>query len=115
MAETLTLNEARLRAHEQALQRDPQYRRSWLAWCEEREKARERRKARGSLRIMMGAARYTDARLPLVRVWMRGPSHRRLRWNIEEDVRELVLDELRPGVTAMWSDPYEIVLNLRRS
>lgn len=61
--------------------------------------------------------------LPMVRVWMTGPHWRQrfgvhqqrvvegkavLVFSFEEDVRELVLVELRPGVYAQWADPREI-------
>lgn len=30
-----------------------------------------------------------------------------LTWSFEDDIRELMLDEIRPGVFAQWSDPFE--------
>lgn len=41
------------------------------------------------------------------------PGSRELRDVFYEDVRERVCEELRPGVTAMWSDPHER-LGMRR-
>lgn len=72
--------------------------------------------------------------LPRARVWMTGPHWRRLfgvqqvplvdvapdsarfhrpgkqvlLFTFEDDVRELVLEEIRPGVYAEWSDPREM-------
>jgi hypothetical protein len=57
------------------------------------------------VRELASSARHT--RLPLLRVWMRGRSRRYLTWSVDEEVRERVLDELRPGVVAQWSDPLE--------
>lgn len=72
--------------------------------------------------------------LRMPRVWMHGPKWRRLfdvrevllvdllppsldryfdprrkalTWSFEDDIRELIQDEIRPGVYAQWSDPLE--------
>lgn len=89
----ITLDEARLRAHEQALP--------------ERAARREARRREGPpQRVMLTNAQH--AGLPLLRVWMKGRSHRHLTWSVEEEIRERILEEeLRLGVTPMWSDPYE--------
>jgi hypothetical protein len=60
---------------------------------------------------------YQCDRLQHARVWMTGPHWRKcfgvqramtvLLFSFEEDVRELVLEEIRPGVYAQWSDPRE--------
>jgi hypothetical protein len=70
------------------------------------------------------------APLPNIRVFLHGPRWRRtfdvkevatalprggpvrlvLLYDFEADVRELVLDELRPDVFAMWSDPRERIV-----
>lgn len=84
---------------------------------------------------------YNLEQLPLPRCYMCGPKWRRLFdveerlladirpesaiyhrpgktilvFSFEHDVRELVLEELRPGVFAMWSDPRERVVAARKA
>lgn len=65
---------------------------------------------------------FNDDHLPMPRVFMHGPRWRRhfnvqavsvwghgsrLVFSFEEDVRERVQEEIRPGVYAEWSDPRE--------
>lgn len=83
-------------------------------------------------RVIGGGARLYSADRLRVRVWMWGPRWRSAFgvtrvpiaefdprvaplfrpgtklsvFTLEEDVRERVLDEIRPGVYAMWSDPW---------
>jgi hypothetical protein len=131
---TITVEEARLRAHEPALATDATYRLQYEAyaqWCERRKAEQQARRAARAVRMLR--VRVTDP-LPLARVWMRGPRWKRafglqhlayshvnppsaehqnptdkMFWwyDFEDDVRELVLEELRPGVVAQWSDPRE--------
>lgn len=81
--------------------------------------------------LWMGGQRQlcTDVPLPLARMWLCGPKWRRgfeveaqkrsfrksrLVVSFEADIRERICEELRPGVVAQWSDPYER-FGLRRS
>jgi hypothetical protein len=65
---------------------------------------------------------WNDDNLPMPRAFMIGPKWRRhfgvrserrafastkLTFTFEDDVRELVLEQLRPGTVAEWSDPLE--------
>lgn len=90
--------------------------------------AEQRRRRTGHRRL------YSLDHLPMVRVWMHGrrwrrhfgvrevpiaefapssapyhrPGKKLLVFSLEDDVRELVLEELRPGVYAEWSDPRDL-------
>lgn len=103
----------------------------FAAWVAQRKAdALARRRARA---VRMRRVCVRDP-LPLARVWMRGPKWQRAfhvqhlaiaeaapasapyhrpaakRWwyDFEDDVRELVCrDEIRPGVSAEWGDPFE--------
>jgi hypothetical protein len=82
----------------------------------------------GADNLVMARRLWNADHLPMPRVFMIGPRWRRhfgvkseprafrsskLTFTFEPDVRELVLDEIRPGVYAQWSDPFER-LGLRR-
>jgi hypothetical protein len=117
MAETITVEEARRLAHEQKLRTDPEYRMSYAAWCVERDamRARIRERRRGRIGCMLNG--WVACRLPMPRVFLLGPRWRRFLvegtkhdYDFADDVRERVLEEVRPGVVAMWSDPRERVL-----
>lgn len=76
-----------------------------------------KRRPRRRPRVLCGRATYDQ--LPMPRVWAFGSQLRqflmpigdtRAGYSFEDDVRERVLEEVRPGVVAMWSDPRERVL-----
>lgn len=101
-------------------------------WVARRKAEQQARRAARALRMLR--LRVLEP-LPLARVWMRGPkwkrafnvTHRALVdvdpeaardrrplqaktywwYDFEHDVRELVVEEIRPGVLAEWSDPFE--------
>ena len=72
---------------------------------------------------------WSPDRLPMPRALFHGPKWRRrcdvyllgsvtpkLVFSFEDEVRERVLEQLRPGVFAMWSDPFEqLGITVRRS
>lgn len=35
------------------------------------------------------------------------PKRKGLTWSFEDDIRELITEEIRPGLVAQWSDPLE--------
>jgi hypothetical protein len=100
---------------------------AWLARRKATQLERRRKRAVRMLRV-----RVKD-HLPMAGVWMRGPKWQRAFnvqcrriaevepaeavhyrpsqtfwwYDFEADVRERVLDEIRPGVVAEWSDPRE--------
>lgn len=124
----MTVDEARLAAHERAMQTDPKYRQLMdrLNFDVLLVKAKVRR--RPHTRRM-----WSVDDLPMPRVFMHGPRWRsafgvseipiavldpeRAHWHrpgrklltftLEEDVRERVCVEIRPGVVAEWMDPGE--------
>lgn len=118
MTETITLDEARLRAHEAAMQTDLHYRRAHEKWQADTERRRVEMAARRVERRRRPheASGFVWCRLPMLRMVICGPKWRQFFYEpgsrevrdvFHEDVRERVLEEVRPGVYAQWSDPFE--------
>ena len=105
--------------------------REFDAWLARTKREQQERRAARAVRMLR--VRVKDP-LPMARVWMRGPKWKRAFdvrhglladvdpvvaarfgrpgvkfwwYDFELDVRELVLEEIRPGVVAEWTDPYE--------
>lgn len=82
------------------------------ARAQARLEARELRRRRG--KIIEGAARATDSRLPALRLLITGRQWRAVverspagHYDFAPDVRELVLVPINNNWAAMWSDPRE--------
>lgn len=114
--ETVTLDQARLKAHEAALRTDAAYRAYWDRSEAEKLAARAHAEARRQA-IRSARSRRTHyvagtvTGLPTLRVacWLRGRVCDQLRRQLHfiDDIQERVCEEIRPGVFAQWSDPFE--------
>jgi hypothetical protein len=118
MSPEIRVDEARILAHEQALQTDPRYRQAWerhQEWLARRAAVRAKSRRQRGVRTLEGAARATDSQLPSVRVFVTGKFWRDVtprsplsqHYDFTEDVRELVLERIRFDVFAEWTDPRE--------
>jgi hypothetical protein len=98
----VTIDEARLWAHEHAMQHDPHYRAvmdritaererneaAFAAWCAQRKAGQQARRAARALRMLR---LRVVAPLPMARVWMRGP-----KWKRAFDVQHRLLADVAP-------------------
>jgi hypothetical protein len=109
----MTIDEARLSAHQKAMRDDPTYRAGYEAFLQDRQRRKEERTVRRRRRHVLLNG-WLWCRLPMPRVFLHGPRWWRFMvegsktdYDFAEDVRELVLDRIRFDVVAEWTDPRE--------